>query len=93
LDRLARVEPSVKIHKFYLLSPFWNGFMVGAILFSIVGTFAGIWVVAMCQAAADDDHGRDLIDNTEQQYRRTMTDFQLNGDSVRSASVPVNNTY
>ncbi|HML31791.1 OmpH family outer membrane protein [Sporomusa sphaeroides] len=35
-----------------MFSPFWNGFLVGAVLFSMIGVAAGIFVVALCQASA-----------------------------------------
>jgi hypothetical protein len=35
-----------------LLSPFWSGFVIGAVLFMTIGVFAGVFTAAMCQAAA-----------------------------------------
>lgn len=35
-----------------MLSPFWNGFLIGAGLFGMIGMILGIFTVALCQAAA-----------------------------------------
>lgn len=35
-----------------MLSPFWSGFVIGAVLFMTIGVFAGVFTAAMCHAAA-----------------------------------------
>ena len=43
-----------------MASSFWNGFAVGAFIFSIVGTIAGIVIAAMCHAAANGNSSSEI---------------------------------
>jgi hypothetical protein len=43
-----------------VVSSFWSGFAVGAFIFSIVGTIAGIVIAAMCHAAANGNNNSEL---------------------------------
>jgi hypothetical protein len=53
------------------------GFIIGAILFSIIGTFAGIWIVAICQASAGRNGADEApVDGDEWWHERRAADSQ-----------------
>lgn len=41
-------------------SLFWRGFLIGAAAFFMMGMLAGVFAVALCQAAAKGDGNNDI---------------------------------